>query len=206
VSAIAVQLVIPPGYAQFSFFVTNATVGHRCVWSIGGKLNGSGLAPTQGALLFTHVSDALKPLWDSQVVQTGFHALIGNDGPPFALDVTGSVPGTASTGTMLPPNVTMLFKKGTLFAGRAYRGRAYLPFVEGTYVNEAGVIQSTLLTKMVTAAAALLAAPSTSSLTGVDNWALLHRAEEGATAPPPTSIMTIQATDRVATQRRRLER
>ena len=202
----AAQIVIPPGYAHLSFFVTNATVGHRCVWTIGAKLNGTGLAPTQGALLFTHVSDALKPLWDNQVVQTGFHALIGNDGPPFALDVTGSVAGTSSTGTMLPPNVSMLFKKGTLYAGRAYRGRIYLPFVEGTYVNEAGVVQSTLLTKMVTAAAALLAAPATSTLTGVDNWALLHRAEVGATPPPPTLLTTIQATDRVATQRRRLER
>jgi hypothetical protein len=152
------------------------------------------------------VSDSLKPLWDSQVVQTGFHALIGNDGPPMALDVTGSVAGTASTGTMLPPNVTMLFKKSTNFAGRAYRGRMYLPFVEGTYVSEAGVIASTLYTKMQTAGPLLFNATGTGSTTGVTSWYLLHRAEPGDTPPLPTQLNGILATDRVATQRRRLER
>lgn len=202
----AAQLVIPPGYVHFSFFVSNATVGHRCVWTIGGKLAGSSLSPAQGAVLFTNVSDALKPLWDNQVTQTGFHALIGNDGPPMALDITGSVVGTSTTGTMLPPNVCMLFKKGTNFAGRAYRGRLYLPFVEGTYVSEAGIIASTLLTKMNTAGPLLFNAPGTGSTTGVLSWYLLHRAEAGITPPFPTQLTQITATNTVATQRRRLER
>lgn len=202
----ASQLVVPPGFAHFSFIVTNATVGHRCIWTIGGKLAGSGLSPTQGAALMTSVGTALKPLWDSNVVQLGFHALIGNDGPPMALDVTDSIAGTSSTGTMLPPNVCMLFKKSTAFAGRAYRGRIYLPFVEGTYVGENGVIASTLLTKMATASQQLFLAPGTGSTTGVTAWYLLHRAEPGTTPPLPTQLNNIAATSLVATQRRRLDR
>jgi hypothetical protein len=82
----------------------------------------------------------------------------------------------------------------------------YLPFVEGTYVSEAGVIASTLYTKMQTAGPLLFNATGTGSTTGVTSWYLLHRAEPGDTPPLPTQLNGILATDRVATQRRRLER
>jgi hypothetical protein len=202
----AAQLSIPPGFAQFSFFVTNATVGHRCVWTIGGKLAGSGLTPAQGSALFVAVSGALNPIWDSQVIQTGFHALIGNDGPPMALDVPGSVAGSATTLQMLPPNVTYLLKKGTAFAGRAYRGRLYLPFVDNGAVSEAGVVSGARYTALTLAATNLFAAPGTGSTTGVTGWWLLHRAEPNTTPPAPTQLTAISATNMVATQRRRLER
>jgi hypothetical protein len=202
----ASQLVIPPGYAQFSFFLNNATVGHRCVWTIGGKLAGSGLSPAQGAALQLAVATALKPLWDSQVMQTGFHALIGNDGPPMALDVSDNTVGTATTLQMLPPNVTYLLKKSTAFAGRAFRGRIYLPFVDNGAVSEAGVVSGARMTALIAAAAALFTAPGTGSSTGVTGWWLLHRAEPGVTPPAPTQITNISTTSMVATQRRRLER
>lgn len=202
----ASNLSIPPGYAQFAFKVRNSTVGHQCIWTIGGKLVGSGLTPAQGAALMTAVGNALVPIWDSNVTQTGFHALIGNDGPAMALDVTSAHVGTGTAMQMSPPNVTYLVKKTTAFAGRAYRGRIYLPFVDNISISEAGAISGPTLTRLETAVAALMAAPGTGSSTGVSGWWLLHRAEEGETPPAPTQIVALAAESVVATQRRRLER
>jgi hypothetical protein len=139
-------------------------------------------------------------------MQTGFHALIGNDGPPMALDVSDNTVGTATTLQMLPPNVTYLLKKSTAFAGRAFRGRIYLPFVDNGAVSEAGVVSGARMTALIAAAAALFTAPGTGSSTGVTGWWLLHRAEPGVTPPAPTQITNISTTSMVATQRRRLER
>lgn len=200
------NLVIPPGFAQFSFFVVNGGVGHRCVWTVGGKLAGTGLSPAQGSALIVAVGNALKPIWDFNVTMTGFHALIGNDGPPMALDVTSAITGTGPTMTMLPPNVSYLIKKTTAFAGRAYRGRIYLPFIDNIGVAESGAVTGATLTKLQTASDALFAAPGTGSTTGVTGWWLLHRALPGVVAPAPTQIVSFQPELFVATQRRRLDR
>lgn len=202
----AAELSIPPGFAQLAFGVTNGTVGHKCVFTLGAKLVGSGISPAQGTALQTAVAAALAPIWDSNVFLTGFHALIGNDGPFMGLDITSNTPGSATTQQTAPPNVTYLVKKTTAFAGRAYRGRLYLPFVDNISISEAGAISGPTLTRLTTAAAALFTAPGTGSSTGVSGWVLLHRTEAGVTPPAPTDITSFQATSMVATQRRRLER
>lgn len=202
----ASQLVIPPGHAQFAFKVVNNTVGHVCVWTIGAQLTGGGMTTVQGQNLFLKVSAALQPLWDNTITQTGFHALIGNDGPPMALDITGSVTGTLSSIQTLPPNVSYLLKKTTSFAGRAYRGRIFLPFVESGNTNEGGTLVGSHFTRLDIAATALFNVPTTGTDDGLSNWVLLHRAEGAETPPAPTSLTSIQASDKVATQRRRLER
>jgi hypothetical protein len=200
------DLSIPPGFAQLTFYVSNSTVGHRCVWTIGAALSGGGLTPGQGAALFVAASGALAPIWDSAVTQQGFHALIGSDGPPMALDIAGNVQGSASILTMAPPNVSYLVKKTTAFAGRQYRGRLYLPFVPTNELSEAGTFIGATATRLTTAMVNLFAAPGTGSTTGVTGWVLLHRETPAGAAPAPTPITSFQPTFTVATQRRRLER
>lgn len=200
------NLIIPPGYAQCAFRVSNATVGHVCVWTVGVKLAGSSWSQIQQANFFSDVSDALKPLWDSNVTQTGFHALIGNDGPPLSADVSAAVIGTSGAMITASPNVTYLLRKITGFAGRAFRGRAYLPFVNSGELDENGRLSGTVLTRFQTASVALLAAGASIAGGGVDGYYLLHRVGSAGAGEGPTLVTDFQASNVVATQRKRLER
>ena len=199
-------LSIPPGFAQFSFKVVSNTVGHVALFTIGGQLTSGTMTPAQGSALMVKVGAALAPIWDSTVQLTGFHALIGSDGPAGALDVSASIPGTYSGGVSFPPNVSYLFKKTTAFAGKAYRGRLFLPFVDSTSVSENGAISGAHLTRIQLAAENLFTTVSAGTDDGLSGWVLLHREVVGVTPPAPTVLTSIQATATVATQRRRLER
>jgi hypothetical protein len=199
------DLILPPGYATCTFKVREAEVGHVCNWTAGVKLNAGTWSQDQGNAFFVAVSGALLPLWPPSVHQIGFHALIGSDGPGAALDVAGDVVGTGTSFISLaPPNVTFLIKKTTAFAGRAYRGRLFLPFVGENFVSNGGVIGSSLITAFNTATAALFAAPDAITDHGVDSWALIHREGKAGSAPQPTVITAFGAQTLVATQRRRL--
>lgn len=200
------DLSIPPGYAQMNWHVTEATVGHRCEWTIGVQLVSGTWTPTQGTAFFVAVTGALVPIWDPNVHQIGFHALIGSDGPFSALDITGDVIGSSTSFNAAPPNVTYLVKKTTAFAGRQYRGRLYWPFVNTNELLENGTFTGTTLTRLTTACVNLYAAPGTGSTTGVQGWVLLHRETAAGAAPAPTPITSFQPSSTVATQRRRLER
>jgi hypothetical protein len=200
------DLIIPPGYVQLAFKIQNSTVGHTCIWTCGGKLAGSGWSGAQQAELFLDVSNALRPMYDSNVHFLGFHGLIGNDGPPLAADVQADVTGTAGAMTTASPNVTYLMKKVTLFAGKAFRGRGYLPFVNSGELDEAGRISGTVLSRFQTACSELLDASLSVSGGGLNGWYLLHREGSAGAAEGPTLITNFSASNVVATQRRRLER
>jgi len=199
------NLHIPGGFAQLAFRVSNATVGHQCFFTLGVDID-PGWTQLEQDQLFTDVATALKPLWDSNVVMTGFHGLIGSDGgPPLVAEVTGSVAGTAGPKSMAPPNVTFLVKKVTPFAGRRFRGRLYLPFVSSTALDENGRLLTGDFTALQTAATALYAVAGKVG-NGINNWMLLHTATGVATTETPTLITRFSAENVVATQRRRLER
>lgn len=200
------ELIIPPGYAQCAFKVANTTVGHQCIWTCGVSLSTSPWTQAEADAFFTEVSDALKPLWDSNVHQLGFHALVGNDGPALAVDVIDDVSGTSGAMTTASPNVTYLLKKQTLFAGRSFRGRAYLPFVNTGELDENGRISGTVLTRFQTAASNLWDAALVGGSTGTTGWALLHREGTPGADEGPQAIVSFGASNVVATQRRRLER
>lgn len=200
------ELIIPPGYAHLAWRVVNNTVGHTCIFTIGAKLAPGIWTGAMRTELYNDVSAALAPMWDPAVTMTGFHALIGNDGPPMAADVTGGVTGTLGTTTMAPPNVSYLAKKVTAFAGRSFRGRLYLPFVDATFLSENGRISGTTLSRFGTAMVGLQNAALSSAGGGLDGWYLLHRAGTPGGAEGPTLITDILSTNVVATQRRRLER
>lgn len=200
------NLIIPPGFAHIAFKMTNVTVGHTCFFTIGAKLAGSTWPVSEQGALNVDVHAALAPMYDFNVHFLGFRALIGNDGPPMSGEVVGDLTGSAGAMTTASPNVTYLLKKTTDFAGRSFRGRAYLPFVNTGELDENGRISGTVLTKFQTAATALMAAGQTVAGGGLNGWYLLHRTGSAGAGEGPTLITNLSASNVVATQRRRLER
>ena len=199
------DLTIPTGYALLTFSQQHTGIAHTALVTLGIEIAAPPFTAADAADCLNAWQTAVKPLWDAEVVISRCVALVGNDGPPFRYDVTSSVTGTRSSVVIAPPNVTYLVRKTTAFAGRQYRGRMYLPYVNSVGITQTGALQSSELTVLTTAMNAI-----TSNLIGatpnVSNLVLLHSDPLSGGPPPPTVIASLSAQATVATQRRRLER
>lgn len=101
------------------------------------------------------------------------------------------------------PQVAYLLQKSTGLAGRANRGRMYIPGTREAIVNSDGNIISTDLATMQTGASAFLADLATNNVP----MYILHdppKEPPGAPAPDPTLVTALNVAPKVATQRRRL--
>lgn len=200
------DLNIPPGYAQISLRMSDTSVPHPMVVTMGAKLTTTPPPVSSASQLLTALSNAFKPLFPSSVTFTSVHLLVGNDGPPMAADASGSVAGTRVGVSLAPPQVAWIIQKKTAFAGRQFRGRLFLPFVNETNVNASGTLDPSDVTLLSNACAALDALPSGTPAANITNWAILHREPKSGSAPAPTAVSVHIASSKVATQRRRLER
>lgn len=108
-----------------------------------------------------------------------------------------------TVGETTPPNVALLVKKGTGLAGRANRGRMYVPWVgiEGS-VDEAGNILAAAVTNFQTSFTAFL--NGLAARANDSDMVLLHTYEIPAPAPTETVVTSLTVDPRIATQRRRL--
>lgn len=147
------------------------------------------------------------PSLDSQIQLEPAAAVFGNDGPPLAALSTEPTSAGGRSMDTPPANVTLIVSKRTEFAGRAYRGRAYLPgqFNEDE-VDEMGVITTPRLVAAQGIANAWLDDLAGSSAMG---WpaplVLLHGPPAfGGSAPAPTPVTALQVQGIVGTQRRRI--
>ena len=106
----------------------------------------------------------------------------------------------------IPQNTAILVRKQTGFAGRAYRGRMYIPGVPEPDVSGTGELAGASLTAWQTAATGFLA-----DFNDIMPAVLIHSCQYEENAPPcvppvPTDVVSLQVDDFVATQRRRLRR
>jgi|SRR4249919_63791 len=200
------DLVLPPGFGHAAVKVNQDGTGHVCVMTFGVRLAGTGLTGTQAMNLLAAIANATRTLWDNTIHIASMHVLIGNDGPPMAVDASSSIVGSRTFTSTLPPNVTWLLKRITAFAGKQYRGRLYIPFVPDAGADNAGRLSGTEFTTLSAVAAALNAIPGGTPDTGISSWVVLHRVPKTGTAPAPTNVTTYLPELTVATQRRRLER
>lgn len=194
-------VVIPNGYGQVSqeFIIDGGdhpfmvVTGHQI--ASGGTVQG--------------LADDIKGAWQGWVflnttrgsnLRLGkTRALLRNgSGALEAAENSTIITGTQSPGAYPPPSVCVLVRKRTLFAGRQFRGRMYLP---GFFLNEANVGSTGII--------------DTAAVTAVQGWMnqwlsavnssnyplkLLHE----SLAVTPTSVTSLQVESVVATQRRRL--
>ena len=148
--------------------------------------------------------DAMSTTWNTNI-KAGSSSSITlvrtqatyNDGThEYNLLHAANIAGTGGTG-LVTPNVAMLVKRNTGFAGRKNAGRMYWPWTlaEGN-VDQLGVIDATTTAAWQTAFNAVFTA-----LTAISNTtpAILH-----ADGSLPTAVTSFTVENQVATQRRRL--
>lgn len=199
--------IIPPGFAE-ARFVQRAqgdpdpwicTIGVSTVDAGGDYF---GLATT---LAYAWVNQML-PNQSNIVTLESVDLIIGQDGEdPLIYSYASGATG-AGSGNYLPQNTALLVQKRTDSGGRRNRGRMYVPLILGeSAVDNVGVIQSSQVTALNASMETFLDILNTGG-TGDFPAAppyILHSDETG-TPPPPTLITSLQVSNVIATQRRRL--
>jgi hypothetical protein len=102
---------------------------------------------------------------------------------------------------LAPQNVSFLAKKATAFAGKAFRGRMYLPCVVEGIVDNNGIVGASTITAMNLRLTNLLSNLA-SALAFPAPMVLLH----SNPLIDPTTVTSLTMDTMVATQRRRLRR
>src|SRR6476660_4846863 len=200
------DLVIPPGYGLFQLQLHHATIAHTAVCTFGFQIASPPFTQGQNDTCLADFRSALLSLYDSEVTFARLSTLVGNDGPLMRVESAGTGNGTRASVTIASPSVTYLVKRTTGFAGRRYRGRCYLPFVNAGGVTQTGQLSGAELTLLTSAVAALTTNIVGVPATNVSAWALLHSTSPLSSTPPPTVVTATTAEPIVATQRRRLQR
>jgi hypothetical protein len=200
------DLSLPPNNALLTLTVSEPTVPHQMKITFGARLASGTMSPANMSALWTVLTNALKPIWPTSVHMSALHALIGNDGPPMAGDYSSDATGSRVGVSLAPPAVSMILTRKTAFAGRQYRGRIFLPFANETNINSAGTLDPSDVTILTNIGIALDAIPAGSPSANINSWVILHREPKTGSVPSPTPVTVHLASNRVATQRRRMER
>lgn len=116
---------------------------------------------------------------------------------------TSVATGGGGTFALPPPQVALVVSKVTEFAGKANRGRSYIPFVVGeSIVDSNGRIDSGSVSTFQGVASALIAGWAALDLDAT----LLHAAPAVGPPAPATQLTTLLVRGVVGSQRRRLIR
>lgn len=197
------ELVIPPGYVLLTHSLQHTGNNHTALVTIGGKVEAAPFTQQNCTDHSTIFYDALKTLYDSEVIFSRTVALVGNDGPPIRFEKTSSAAGTRAAQTTLPPAVSVVVRKVTSFAGRQYRGRMYLPFPSTLDIGQGGSWLSGRQAAWQTQLDALFSGMTTGTGNNLNEVTLLHSPPKVGSTPSPTAITALLVTGFAGTQRRR---
>lgn len=193
-------MIIPVGYYQWNGRFTGPAAPSGAEVTLGlhdeGATGGLGdIADDINAAFAASVVQYLS----TQVTFSGCLLKAGpNDLGPF-VERSASQAGQDG-GSALPPNVSVLVLKQTGFGGRANRGRMFLPGFREDSVDASGIIDPTKLGNLQDALDDFFG-----SLTSLNlEPSLLH--SESSPVATPTEVLSFVASNKVATQRRRLRR
>lgn len=124
----------------------------------------------------------------------------GASGGSVAFELTSDLAGSIVQGATAPPNVAALIRKHTAAAGRANRGRMFVPGVTDSQLEDDGKFASGEYTSWLTAATGLFQDLTTASIPPF----ILHSPASGGGVPAPTAITSLTVDQLCSTQRRRL--
>lgn len=191
-------MFIPQGYSQVNVIMGGAGLPNGAQWTFGVR-NNLETDPTS-------IANAIAAQISASTLMTNFTNAVtinsirvkngpGEDGP-FS-EVAAVIPGTVS-GSVVPPNTSLLVKKVTGQGGRRGQGRMFLPGLDESEVDGTGTVGSSRRTAVGTDLNALLL-----SLSGADlDMVVLH----GDPGFAPLDVTALVVQTKVATQRRRLRR
>lgn len=192
-------LNLPIGYMQVAFHHSGDALEGEAICTSAFFIGlASGIQATLDELSLAWSSNFL-PLMHSSYRYEKATALTPSEEGPLAFEsLIGNNPGT-NAGTALPPNVAVLLKKVTGFAGKANRGRMYLPGLtsEGLSATNKALLSAFSLTNYNNAAASFVG-------DAVLADAPMHLLHQVGIPDPPRQVVDLNPAERVATQRGRL--
>lgn len=201
-------LLIPEGFAHCAIPLKHSSLAREAIVTFGvGET--SGLFPVaQADAIFGAWAETLGVEIDGAVTQGPIQVTYGTaTGEGLAVVGTDTFISTSDISSE-PPNVAVLFKKGTARGGRRGRGRMFVPWLGGeTVVDELGNISPVFVEGLNTVAQNFL--DELADETDADSpMYLLHSTDpDQSTAPGSPNLVTSLICDPlVATQRRRLGR
>jgi hypothetical protein len=188
---------IPAGFAQASFGGYIAGDTEEAIWTIGFSVDG-GVDPSIALAMYGNWLTNFQSLSSTDWTFASCRVKYG----PTSTGPTVESVGATATGSVseitIPINTALLVRKITGTGGRRGRGRAYLvgQLMNGM-LGGAGVIDSTPLSALQSACDDFY--DDCLATAGVSQLVLLH-----SDAGVPSTIVGLQAQQKVATQRRRL--
>lgn len=196
------QFILPNGHIHTTLVMHKSLIQRGMMVTWAAIVASPPFVQSNNDALYTALSNAWKPVYDSSYSFDQLITLVGTGGVPARFVTQGAVAGNRSGATEITPQVAMLMIKGTGLSGRRYRGRNYLPAPQSSDVNELGVLSATVLALANTACVATTSALNTPAVVNTEGQVLLH-SEEPST---PTLVTTYSPSSVCATQRRRLVR
>ncbi len=190
---------IPLTYCEIEAKFRAGGSGRNCSTILGARL----AAPlTQGVVddISTELSVAYKAWLHTAGAYNGCRVLEGQILDALVWESTAGNGSGTKTGAMQPPQVQCLVSKRTAVAGRAHRGRSFLPDVLESHVNDDGTLSAGAITAVQAWADGVFSAcVESGALTGM---VLLH----AELTPVPTLVTSYAASTRVSTLRERYVR
>jgi hypothetical protein len=201
------EIEIPNNFANLTWIFALAGSSHQFSFSHGLAVLEIGDSGPQN--LADEAADAFQTGYGLANVYANWtfvrtHCLRRDGGDLLSADSVVNLPGTASSGSVNTPNLSMIVRKHTIRAGRQYRGRMYWPCLSllDADVSNVGNIDSTVLGVVAGNVedfrTAWLAEEHTNSIV------LLHAAPKEGATPNPTEVTSWSVEQLCGTQRRRL--
>lgn len=184
--------VIPADFSRVSLeYKPVSSIGSRPSFGFG--VAGGPSDPLADAVLLSHLDNVLPRIGDNYVLE---RVVVRND-----VEVVERLTNQVGlvTSPVAPPSVSALVRLATGLAGRANRGRVFLPgWLTEASLDDTGTIESGTLTDIQTAWDAFIADIDTG---GLHPLVILH-----STSSDPTPVTAAVVQGIAATQRRRLRR
>lgn len=198
------DVIIPPTYGLAVIKHQSANVGKIATVTWGYQFPTGSTTADNASLIATAITDPTGLFAASKMaagsVLTSVYVLENRAGVHGSFEVPVNLAGTRTGGAVPTPQVAVGVKKGTFRAGKAFRGRFYLPnswLIAGDFLSD-GTLTGTRQGQLQTAASLTLDALQTADV----QMFLLHTAADDI----PTVVSSLQIASVVRTQRRRLPR
>lgn len=200
-------MIIPPGYASCLLPVKHSGLSRSAAVTWGVDMNGQGGSVGLANKIQGDFTGEFANRFTTEITLGPLRLSVGQDGgEPLTYIAGGTTAGSASNQT-LPPNCSLILNKGTNRGGRRGRGRMFIPWVlDETSVDEAGIINPTMMGIFATAATDFLNQLSSDlGPTLATPMVVLH--SEGSSAPgSPSLVVSLTPSNLIGSQRRRLGR
>lgn len=205
--------IVPPGFAHVIQPIFNVVSTQRYSVTYGIQHTAD---PAEYLQLATDVDQLFRERWgphiDGSFQMHPAELTIGNDGPPIVVVSVESPSNGGRAGEVTPPNFATIIRKRTIFGGRAFRGRLFMPaLAQDAEVDETGRIATSRVASLQTTASLwlsqLLVGTEHAAGIGPTPMVLLHDPPVSGGVPPvPTTVTSLQVQILGGTQRRRMRR